>query len=110
MSLTSSESDAGPDYLAALDGYDRGGLPCERALTRLGYCRWLLARSEVRMARDINAVTLDLSRRHQMRIHQADAWTLEADAALQAGEDASAARAEASRLRQKIGYQGPDRP
>ena len=61
LRLTASDGDPGPDYAAALDGYDRGGLPYERALTRLGYGRWLLSRGDVAAAREANAVTLDLA-------------------------------------------------
>jgi hypothetical protein len=109
LRLTDPSADPGPDYAAALDGYDRGGLPYERALTRLGYCRWLLSRGDVPAAREANAVTLDLAHRHGMRIVEADAWQLEA-AARQTGGDTSRAEAEVARLRAEAGYHGPARP
>src|SRR5439155_320668 len=33
-------------YRELMDAYDKGGLPFERVLTRLGYARWLMARAE----------------------------------------------------------------
>jgi hypothetical protein len=103
-------ADPAPDYAAALDGYDRGGLPYERALTRLGYCRWLLAKGDVAAARQANAVTLDLARRHGMKVMEADARELEAEAERQTGEDSGPAAIEVTRLRAEAGYHGPGRP
>jgi hypothetical protein len=102
----------GAVYEGLLEEYDRGGLPCERALTRLGYGRWLLSRGRVTEARAANAVTLDLAGRHGMRILGADAWRLEADAAALVGEPdrVAAASAEAERLSAAAGYCGPGRP
>jgi hypothetical protein len=106
--VTGGNPDA--DYAAALDGYDRGGLPYERALTRLGYCRWLLTRGDVDSAREANAVTLDLARRHGMRVVEADAWSLESEAARQSGRQTGDADLQVSRLREETGYRGPGRP
>jgi hypothetical protein len=103
-------ADPGPDYAAAQDGYDRGGLPYERALTRLGYSRWLLGRGDVAAAREANAVTLDLARRHGMRIVEADALELEAAAGHSSGAITEQAKAEAVRVREEAGYRGPGRP
>jgi hypothetical protein len=105
-------ADLGAVYEGLLEEYDRGGLPYERALTRLGYGRWLLSRGRSAEARAVNVVALDLAGRHGMRIVGADAWKLEADAAAWAGEPAraDAAAAEAERLRREAGYRGPDRP
>jgi hypothetical protein len=110
LRLAVPAGDPGPDYVAALDGYDRGGLPYERALTRLGYCRWLLARGDAAAARKENAVTLDLARRHGMKLVEADARHLEADILRQAGESPAAAEAAAVRLREETEFRGPKRP
>lgn len=110
LRTTGTADDLRDDYETALDGYDRGGLPYERALTRLGYGRWLLGRGEVAAARAVNAVTLDLARRHGMRIVEADALYLEATLARLAGEDEMPAETGAARLREATGYRGPERP
>ncbi|HZT78691.1 MAG TPA: hypothetical protein VFA26_00595 [Gemmataceae bacterium] len=105
----SPPADLGEAYRELLDAYDRGGLPQERCLTRLGYARWLLARRERAGAAAVNAVVLELARRHRMPVLEADAWHLAADIA-GPDEDASRAAAEAARLRQAVGYRGPTRP
>jgi hypothetical protein len=84
----------------------------ERALTQLGYARWLLARGRLSETTTINTATLELTRKHAMRVLEADAWHLEAESARRQG---NAARAEApageeARLREEIGYRGGPRP
>jgi hypothetical protein len=101
--------DPRPDYEVALDGYDRGGLPYERALTRLGLCRWLLSRNEVGAANEMNRVTLELARRHGMRILEADAWSVQAEIDRRSGSNPAQAEGNERQLRSKIGYSGPDR-
>ncbi len=64
--------DLGPVYRSLIDEYDRAGLPWERCLTRLGYARWLVSQGREHTARAVNAVTLDVARRHGMRIMEAD--------------------------------------
>jgi hypothetical protein len=103
-------ADPTADYLAALDEYDRGGLPYERALTRLGHCRWLLNRGEIASARSANRVTVELARRHRMTVMQADGLALEAEAAHRLGEDPRQAIEAAASLRAELGYTGPERP
>jgi hypothetical protein len=104
--------DLGTVYEALLEAYDRGGLPYERCLTRLGYARWQLAQGAVAQARAVNAVTLDVAGRHGMRIVAADAWRLEAALAGRAGdaERHSLAGSEADRLRGETGSGVPERP
>ncbi|HJT76616.1 MAG TPA: hypothetical protein VJ739_05390 [Gemmataceae bacterium] len=108
--VTSAEppADLGAAYAALLEEYDRGGLPYERALTRLGYARWLLARRQAAEARAANAVTLDLARRHGMRVVATDAWLLVAEAA-SGHPSRERALAEARQLRDEAGYSGPAR-
>jgi hypothetical protein len=91
-------ADLGETYRALTEEYDRGGLPWERALTRLSHARWLLARGEREAAAAVNTVTLDLARRHGMRIIEADA--------LEVGGRAE----EAWQLRRETGYAGAARP
>jgi len=90
-------AELGDTYRALTEEYDRGGLPWERALTRLSHARWLLSRGERAAALLVNAVTLELARRHKMRIVEVDALEL----AAQTGAEA---------LRQETGYAGPARP
>ncbi len=92
-------ADLGEVYAELLEEYDRGGMPWERALVRLSYARWLLARGQVASARTVNALTLDLARRHCMRVLEADAWGI-----VEIGGEQEA------RLRREVGYRGPGRP
>jgi tetratricopeptide (TPR) repeat protein len=64
------------EYRELVEAYDRSGLPYERALTRLGYARWLLVNKQRDQADSVNAVTLDLARRHGMGIIEVDALEL----------------------------------
>ncbi len=73
---TPAAAELGTVYSALIEEYDRAGLPWERCLTRLGYARWLLAQGRESEARVVNAVTLDVARRHRMRIVEADAANL----------------------------------
>jgi tetratricopeptide (TPR) repeat protein len=91
-------ADLGDEYAELVDAYDQGGLPYERALTRLGFARWLVDQGRPDEAAAVNAVTLDLTGRYGLRVLRADALAL-------AG-DADAARA----VRAEVGYLGPDRP
>jgi hypothetical protein len=58
--------DLGREYRNLLNAYDRGGLPFERALTRLSYARWLQSISDERQAAAIVANAQDLCRRFGM--------------------------------------------
>ena len=97
----SPPADLGDVYRAMTEDYDRGGLPWERALTRLSHARWLLACGESEAAVAVNAVTLDLARRHGMRIVEADALEV-------AGGQAE--REDARKSRRETGFEGPGRP
>jgi hypothetical protein len=104
--------DLGEEYRALLAEYDRGGLPFERALTRLSYAAWLLARGEVAEVLAVNAVTLALARQHGMRVLEFNAWAVEEEVALRRGEDGRARSAdqEAERVRRQVGLLLPRRP
>jgi hypothetical protein len=91
-------ADLDETYRALTEEYDRGGLPCERALTRLSHARSLLSRGEKDAAAAVNGVTLDLARRHGMRVVEADALEL------------GGQTEEARELRLSTGYVGPARP
>ncbi|HZY86064.1 MAG TPA: hypothetical protein VFE78_14620, partial [Gemmataceae bacterium] len=60
--------DLGVEYRELVEAYDRGGLPLERALTRLSQARWLLARGEPGQAESAAGVALALAREHAMRV------------------------------------------
>ncbi len=70
------DASLGHAYRALLDAYDRGGLPFERALTRLGYTQFLVSTGERAEARAVNAVTLELTQRFGMRCLERDALAL----------------------------------
>lgn len=96
-------SDLGKEYRDLLEAYDRGGLPFERVLTRLGYARLLLAEREPEQARTVIDVSLDLCRRFGMTLLEIDALELDA-------ELTGAGREQLASLRKKRSYQGPPRP
>lgn len=108
----SPPTDLGREYEALQEAYDRGGLPYERALVRLSHARWLLGLGRCSQARAVNAVALDLARRYEMRVVQADAWEVRADVARRTGNarEEVMAREAAGRLRADAGYRGPGRP
>jgi tetratricopeptide (TPR) repeat protein len=93
----------GSAYRQVIDAYDRGGLPYERVLARLSYTRLLLSQNERDQARAVNAVSLELTCRFQMKPLQFDALELET---LIAGNDV----AEVRRFREQWHYEGPSRP
>ncbi len=99
-------------YETLIESYDRGGLPYERALTRLSYARWLMANSRLADAATVIRTLLAISQRHQMRILEADAWRLveELASVSQDHQRADAARSDLLRLRRETGYDGPPRP
>jgi hypothetical protein len=96
---TATDVDLDAEYRELIEAYDQGGLPFERALTRLGYARRLLSRGQRAEAESVLRTTLALAERHHMPIIAADAWEM-----LAAGSP------EALRLRNEVGYQGPGRP
>jgi hypothetical protein len=91
-------ADLGETYRELVEEYDRGGLPWERALTRLSLARWLESHGSRTEARAVGAEALQLSRRYGMRIIEADALALTGEAEAQ------------REVRQVIGYEGPTRP
>jgi hypothetical protein len=97
LRVTGPGGDLGGEYRDILDAYDRGGLPFERVLTRLSYARWLLAAGKAAEARAVNAVALDLCRRHGMAVLEVDTLELQ-------GERATSA------LREATPYRGKGRP
>jgi hypothetical protein len=86
-------ADLGLMYTALIEEYDRAGLPWERCLTRLSYGRWLLAQGRTEEARTVNAVTREVSRRHGMRIMEADAGELLGEGGVRTGGYCGPARA-----------------
>jgi len=100
------------EYQELLEAYERSGLPYERALTRLGFARLLLARGQPEQAESINRVTLELAERHEMQVVSADTWELAADSGRARHHLSAVERAtgEARRLREAAGYYGASRP
>jgi hypothetical protein len=94
--VTGHGTEIGTEYRDLLEAYERGGLPYERALTRLGYGRWLLREGRGPEALALARGARELARRHGMAIMEIDALEL-------LGEDTSQRRKEA-------GYAGPGRP
>jgi hypothetical protein len=91
-------ADLDETYRALVEEYDRGGLPWERALTRLSRARWLESRGAKDEAFALAAEVLPLARRYGMRVVEADALAL-------AGQvDAE------YEVRRAIGYYGLARP
>jgi hypothetical protein len=86
------------EYAVLVEAFDRGGLPWERALVRLGQARWLLVHDRRAEARAVTAVTITLAERYHMPIVAADAFESVGDM-----EQAVAWRAQS-------GYLGPGRP
>ena len=71
--VTGDASDLSDEYRAMLDEYEQGGMPFERALTRLSYARWLSANNRRAEALVLNTATLELCRRHKMAVLESDA-------------------------------------
>jgi hypothetical protein len=98
--LTGEGEDLDREYRDLSEAYDRGGLPFERSLTRLGHARLLLDRGERARTRDVLAVVRDLARRHGMRILECDALEIDPERTGQ----------ETATLRHATGYRAPPRP
>jgi hypothetical protein len=90
--------DLGETYRTLIEEYDRGGLPWERALTRLSAARWSAARGDGEQARALAAEALQLARRHGMCVVEADALALVSEADVE------------REMRRATGYHGPGRP
>jgi len=94
--INSLGTDLDAEYRDILDAYERGGLPYERALTRLSYGRWLLREGRTAEAVAMARGALELARRYGMAIAEVDALEL-------LGE-------ETGERRRVLGYEGPGRP
>jgi hypothetical protein len=92
-------------YQSIMEALDQGGLHYERCLCRLSFVRWLLSVGRKAEARAVNAVTLDVARRHGMRIMVADALGVEMEVSPSEG-----AAIESKQVRHGAGYFGPERP
>jgi hypothetical protein len=102
----------GPGYAELVEAYDRGGLPWERALTRLSWTAWLLAQRKGDEARRVNQQTLALARQSSMPIVEADAWDQAAQIARLLGieKEIHQAQQAQARIRAATGHAGPARP
>ena len=108
MGTTSGELD--DDFRGLLEEYDRGGLPFERALTRLSYARWLLSGGDVVRAREVGNAIIAIAERHGMTIMAADGWEILADCLGDENRTASSRVARAREWRVKAGYCSTARP
>jgi hypothetical protein len=70
--MEGNPANLGEEYTDLIEEYDRGGLPWERALTRLSYSRWLAVHGR-KDAHSVAATALGLARRYRMRVIEADA-------------------------------------
>jgi hypothetical protein len=86
------------EYATLVEAYDRGGLPYERVLTRLGQARWLFAGGRHDAGRAMATAALELARRQRMAILAADACALLGESALE------------NEYRRQTGYNGAARP
>jgi tetratricopeptide (TPR) repeat protein len=104
--------DLGVEYRQLLEEYDRGGLPFERALTRLSYIAWLIAREDFDRAERVHRTALDLARQYGMPLLEADAWSLGRLLADKRGDRATRAAAQEAteRIRQAFGAPLVSRP
>jgi hypothetical protein len=98
MRIANPAADLDESYRRLAEAFDRGGLPWERAMLRLGHARWLLQRDRGEAAKDVLATVVSLGQRHGMQICLVDALEL-----LAAGE-------EAQQIRQRCGYRAAARP
>jgi hypothetical protein len=112
LRITQPEADLDGVYRELVEGYDRGGLPWERTVARLGQARWLMAAGRTAEAQAVNEAALETARRHGMRVAEADAWHVAEQSARLRNDEVGAAHAaaEAARLRDVIGYKGQTRP
>ena len=74
-------ADLDSEYTTLTVAFDRGGMPWERALVRLGHARWLTQRGCTDRAMAISGEALDLAQRFSMPIIAADASELAGDEA-----------------------------
>ncbi len=102
-------------FKSLLEDYDRGGLPYERALTRLSYARWLHSQQDFEQAQRVLDATIELARRHDMRVVLVDAIELRSETGEQRTEKREGTGnreqgTEVKDLRKSIGYFGSVRP
>lgn len=64
---TAPATDLNAEYLELMEGYDRAGLPYERALTRLGYAAYLTQKGRREEALAVLNATRELARQSGMR-------------------------------------------
>jgi hypothetical protein len=104
--------DLGAEYRELLEAYDRGGLPFERALTRIRFADWLFAQDETEQAEGVNRIALDLARQFGMRILETDAWRMTQMLAERRGDLAARAAAQdaLTRIHRHIDAPHPNRP
>ncbi len=100
------------EYRELLEAYDRGGLPFERALTRLSFAACLVSHGKMEQAARVIHVALDLARQYGMRVLQADALAALRHLAEKSGDVAErqATQHAFSEIRGRIGAPQVPRP
>jgi tetratricopeptide (TPR) repeat protein len=100
------------EYRTLVEAYDRGGLPCERVLTRLSLAAFLLDMDRLDEATGVHITTLDLVRQARLGGLEVDALEWAARIAQKRGEveSAVALAEQARRVRVERGIGGPVRP
>lgn len=76
LTNTGGDLDLAQEYEQLSDAYDRAGLPVERVLARLGQGRLLLSRGKGDEAKSVAHAAIDIARRYQMPLLEADATAL----------------------------------
>jgi hypothetical protein len=104
--------DLGSEYQQLLEAYDRGGLPYERALTRLSYVAWLSDQGRGDEAASVQQLTVQLARQYRMPVIEADAWHLGIGPGRRKGKPAQIhlAEREVARLQAALSFQLAPRP
>ncbi|MBL8800115.1 MAG: ATP-binding protein [Planctomycetia bacterium] len=108
LAAVDSSLDLNREYAELIDAYDRGGLPYERALTRLSYTRQLIDQGRWAEAESVNGATLELAQQYGMDIVAADSWALAGLLAQRRGDQRFLERSTESEraLRAQTGYGG----
>ncbi|HYV38278.1 MAG TPA: hypothetical protein VE988_21525 [Gemmataceae bacterium] len=66
--VSEPEADLEKDYRELVEAFDRGGLPWERALARLGFGRWLRQRGRTAESKGVAVEALEIGERYGMGV------------------------------------------
>jgi tetratricopeptide (TPR) repeat protein len=79
LRVTGSGEDLGREYAELIEAYDQGGLPFERALSRLGYAHWLIGQNRTAEAAEVAGTARTLAKTYGMKVMEADAGRIEGE-------------------------------